>query len=65
MNDSRTMSLSQKLDEMGNGKRTAIILIAVLVLCALVGIVVVGFRGRHVGRNAAAMATPTGGPLSR
>jgi hypothetical protein len=55
------MSKSQRLDEMGNGKRTAIVLIATLVICALVGIMVVGFRGRHIGRNAAAMATPVVG----
>jgi hypothetical protein len=61
MNDSRMMSKSQRLDEMGNGKRTAIVLIATLVICALVGIMVVGFRGRHIGRNAAAMATPVAG----
>jgi len=47
---------------MGNGKRTTIIAIAVLVVAALVAVLVMGFRGRHIGRNAAAMATPVGVP---
>ena len=58
MNASRTMSEGQKLGEMGNGKRTMIILAAVLVVAALIGVLVVAFRGRHIRRNAAAMATP-------
>jgi len=61
MNDSRVMSKSQRLDEMGNGKRVAIVLAAILGIGALVGIMVVGFHGRHIGRNAAAMATPVAG----
>lgn len=47
---------------MGNGKRTTIIAIAVLVVAALIAVLVMGFRGRHIGRNAAAMATPVGVP---
>jgi hypothetical protein len=62
MNDSRAMSKSERLDELGNGKRTAIIVIAVLVIAALVGYLFLGFRGRHIARNAAAMATPVGVP---
>ncbi len=58
MNDSRTMSKGQKLGEMGNGKRAAIILIAVLAISALVAVLAVGFRGRHIRRNAAAMTAP-------
>lgn len=61
MNDSRTMSLGQKLDEMGNGKRIAIIVVAVVVICALIWVVALGFRGRHIRRNAAAMARPATG----
>jgi hypothetical protein len=60
MNDSRAMSEGQKLGEMGNGKRTLIILVAVLVVSVLIGVLVIGFRGSHVRRNAAAMATPIG-----
>ena len=62
MNDSRAMSKSQRLDEMGNGKRTMIIVIALLVVAALIAVLAMGFRGRHIGRNAAAMATPVGVP---
>lgn len=58
MNDARAMSESQKLGEMGNGKRTGIIVIAVLVIAALIGYLVVGFRGRHIARNAAALSAP-------
>ena len=57
------MSEGQKLGEMGNGKRTTIILVAVLALAALIGVLIVGFRGRHIRRNAAAMATPVGQTL--
>lgn len=60
MNDSRAMSEGQKLREMGNGKRTVIVLLAVLVVSALIAVLVVGFRGRHIRRNAAAMTTPGG-----
>lgn len=58
MNDSRVTSLGQKLGEVGNGKRTAIIVLAVLLVSALVGVLVFGFRGRHIRRNAAAMVAP-------
>lgn len=54
------MSEGQKIGEMGNGKRTMIILVAVLVVSALIGVLVIGFRGRHIRRNAAAMAAPVG-----
>jgi len=60
MNDSGAMTEGQKLGEMGNGKRTAIILVAVIVVAALIVIMAVGFHGRHIARNAAAMATPVG-----
>ena len=54
------MTEGQKLGEMGNGKRTLIILVAVLVLSALIAVLIVGFRGRHIRRNAAAMSAPVG-----
>jgi hypothetical protein len=63
MNDSRVMSKSQRLDEIGNGKRTGAILAAVLVLCALVGVLAFAFHGRHIGQNAAAMVAPGAGTL--
>jgi len=58
MNDSRAMSKSQRLDEMSNGKRTAIIAVAVVVVAALIAILTVGFHGRHIARNADAMTQP-------
>jgi hypothetical protein len=45
---------------MGNGSRTMIILVAVLVVSGLIGVLVMGFSGRHIRRNSAAMATPVG-----
>lgn len=47
---------------MGNGKRTMIIVIALFVVTALIAVLAMGFHGRHIGRNAAAMATPVGIP---
>jgi len=58
MNDSRVMSEGQKLGEMGNARRTIIILVAVLVISGLIGVLIMGFRGRHIRRSSAAMATP-------
>jgi len=54
------MSEGQKLGEMGNGKRTIIIVVAVLVISGLIGVLIMGFRGRHIGRSSAAMTTPVG-----
>jgi hypothetical protein len=64
MNDSRTMTEGQKIGEMGNGKRTAIIATAVVVVGSLIAILGVGFHGRHIARNAAAMVTPVGVPTA-
>jgi hypothetical protein len=58
MNDSRSMSEGQKIGEMGNGKRTAIISVAVVVVGALIGLLAVGFHGKHVAQSAAAMTEP-------
>jgi hypothetical protein len=58
MNDSRAMSKSQRLDEMGNGKRSVIVVLAVLVIGAIVGFMVRGFRGGHITLDAAAMTAP-------
>lgn len=49
------MTEAQRLGEMGGGKRTAIIVAMIVVLTALIAFLVIGFRGRHIGRNAAAM----------
>ncbi len=63
MNDSRAMSKSERLDEMGNGKRAAIILLVVVVIGAVVGLIVKGFRGRHIALDAAAMTAPVPGQV--
>jgi hypothetical protein len=52
-----------KIVEMGNGRRAEIIGTAVVGFVALVGLLVVGFRGRHIGRNAAALTTPLVGHI--
>lgn len=46
------------MGEIGNGKRIAIILLALLLVSALIGVVVFGFRGRHTRRDSAAMVAP-------
>jgi hypothetical protein len=43
----------------GRGRRVAITAVATLVVALVLGVVVVGFRGRHILRNSAAMTTPT------
>ena len=64
MNDSPVMSEGQKLGEMGNGKRTAIISVAVIVVGGLIAFLTVGFHGRHIARNAAAMTEPVVTPTA-
>ena len=44
-----------KAVEMGNGRRAEIIGTAVVGVVALATLLIVGFRGRHIGRNAAAL----------
>ena len=52
-----------KAVEMGNGRRAEIIGTAVVGVVALVGLLIVGFRGNHIGRNAAALTTPQVGHI--
>jgi hypothetical protein len=58
------MESDQAMNEMvrkvkiGRGRRVAITAVAILVVALLLGVVVVGFRGRHILRNSAAMTTP-------
>jgi hypothetical protein len=52
------LSEGERLGEIGNGKRVAIVVSALLVVAALIVVMVVGFRGRHVSRNAAALTAP-------
>ncbi len=44
--------------KIGRGRRVAIAVVAVIVVALLLGVVVVGFRGRHISRNSAAMTAP-------
>lgn len=41
--------------ETGQGKRLAILALAVAVLALVIGVVAFGFRDRHITRNAAAL----------
>jgi hypothetical protein len=52
-----------KAVEMGNGRRAEIIGTAVVGVVALVVLLIVGFRGSHIGRNAAALTTPQVGHI--
>ncbi len=63
MSTPRETSWGLKIAEMGNGRRAGIIGTAAVGLVALVGLMVVGFRGRHIGRNAAALTTPLVGHI--
>ena len=55
--------LVKAVKEVGNGRRTEIIGTAVVGVVALVVLFVVGFRPRHIGRNAAALTTPQVGHI--
>jgi hypothetical protein len=52
------MSEAEMIGEIGSGKRIAIIVAAVVVVLALIGGLVVAFRGKHVSQGAAAMTEP-------
>jgi hypothetical protein len=58
------MDKDPAMDEMvskvkiGRRRRVAIMVVAVIVVALLLGVVVIGFRGRHISRNSAAMTTP-------
>jgi hypothetical protein len=56
------MSEAEMIGEIGSGKRVAIIVAAVLVVLALVGVMFVAFRGKHVAQSAAAL-TPVAVPV--
>jgi eukaryotic-like serine/threonine-protein kinase len=55
------MSESEMMGEIGSGKRIGIIVFAVVVVLALVGVLVVGFRHKKVAESAAAL-TPVAVP---
>ena len=48
-----------KRTEIGRGKRVVIMVAVMLVTGALIAVVAAGFRGRHVPRDAAAIAAPS------
>ena len=56
------LSETERLGEIGNGKRVAIVVGALVVVAALIVVMVVGFRGRHISRNAAALTAPLVAP---
>ncbi|MGC9985681.1 MAG: hypothetical protein ABSF35_18890 [Polyangia bacterium] len=58
MDNDRAMDQMVRKLKIGRGKRVAIVVVAAIVVAFLVGVVVTGFRGRHILRNSAAMTTP-------
>lgn len=58
MDNTDVMSDMVRKSERGRGKRVTVAVAAAVLVAALVGVVAVGFRGRHISRNAAAMVTP-------
>jgi serine acetyltransferase len=58
MENDQSMDQMVKKVKIGRGRRVAIAAVAVIVVALLLGVVVVGFRGRHILRNSAAMTTP-------
>lgn len=51
-----------KKTEIGRGKRVVIVVLAVVVVVALLGTVVSGFRGRHIVLNSNAITAPVTAP---
>ena len=58
MENDQAMDQMVKKVKIGRGRRVAITAVAILVVALLLGVVVAGFRGRHILRNSAAMTTP-------
>jgi hypothetical protein len=54
----REMSDMVRKSKMGRGRRVAIMVAAAMLVAVIVAVVVVGFRGRNISQNAAAMTTP-------
>lgn len=52
-----------KIAEMANSRRAGIIGTGMVGLVALVALLVIGFRGRHIGRNTAALTMPQVGHI--
>ena len=62
MDEDRGISAIVRSTKLGRGKRVLIMLAGLIVVAALIGEVVAGFRGRHISRNAAALTTPAASP---
>ena len=58
MENDQAMDQMVKKVKAGRGRRVAIIVVVVIVVALVLGVVVAGFRGRHILRNSAAMTTP-------
>jgi len=58
MQKDSAMDVMVKRTETGRGKRVAFTVAVVLVVATLIAVVAIGFRGRHIPQNAAAMTTP-------
>ena len=58
MNNDPTLIEAVKKTEVGRTKRVLFVLATLLVVAALTGVVVAGFRGRHISRNTAALTAP-------
>jgi hypothetical protein len=58
MENDRAMDEIVRRLKIGRGKRVAIMVAGIVVVAALLGVVVVGFRGGHISRDSAAMTTP-------
>jgi len=48
--------------KIGRGRRVAIAAVVVIAVAFLLGVVVVGFRGRHILQDSEAMTTPVPSP---
>ena len=53
------MSAEEVMGEIGGGKRFGIVIAAVVVVAAIVAVIVLGFRGKKVAQNAAALTPVT------
>jgi hypothetical protein len=54
----REMMEMVRRTKIGRGRRVAITVAAAMLVALLIGMVVVGFHGRNIWQNAAAMTTP-------
>ena len=62
MDNDPSLSEVLKKTKVGRTRRWVFLLATVVALAALTGVVVAGFRGRHISRNAAALTAPGASP---